>query len=266
MDDEPKSNSENLRTNEWTLLHGGNVNTVFCKGNVVRRQTSPASHAIHQVLQWLYAHDLQQVPRLLRVTEDNEFLTFLPGKPVLRPWSDEVKGERWMTELGDWLRRYHQAITGFELKDEAAFLWGPATPEIGMIVCHGDLGPWNCIQKDGVLTGVIDWDLARYGYPLDDIAELALEAVPLRPLNAGNMDTDTTKPVLWKRLSALCNAYGSVDPSEILHHVPKYIDTISRDIKARAKRGIEPFVSFVEGGIVAELEQDKVYVTTEWLS
>ncbi|MDH6235607.1 phosphotransferase [Cryobacterium sp. CG_9.6] len=50
-----------------------------------------------------------------------------------------------------------------------------------MLVNHGDLGPWNTLHDGFHLTGVIDWDLARFGSPLDDLAQIALEAVPLKP-------------------------------------------------------------------------------------
>ena len=113
-----------------------------------------------------------------------------------------MRGDAWLTDLGGWLRAYHDAVQGFRVRD-AAFSWGPAAPDAGMLVTHGDLGPWNLLHQSGRLSGVIDWDSARYGDPLDDVAELALEAVPLHArLNEtlGVVDRETlesrSKPVL----------------------------------------------------------------------
>lgn len=250
----------------WIPLHGGNVNTVARKDEIVRRQTGPASPAVHQLLAWLHSRKLQQIPRLLEVTGNQEFLTFLPGKPVFRPWPEEVKTGRWMAQLGDWLQRYHHAVEGFRLQDNAAFSWGPADPEPGMVVCHGDLGPWNCLQQKGALTGIIDWDLAHYGDPIDDVAEVALEAVPLHPRMEGTMGTGTPDSVLWARLELFCEAYSSIQPSSVVRHIPTYLARIAQDTRDQAERGTEPFVSFVEGGIARDLEQDKAYVLAKWVS
>lgn len=248
----------------WITLHGGNVNTVSRKGDVVKRQTSPASPAIHQFLRWLEARAFEQVPRLLHVSAGEEFLTYLPGEPVFRPWPEAVKSTLWLCELGDWLRRYHEAARGFRLADGAAFLWGPIKPEANMTICHGDLGPWNCLQRGGRLIGVIDWDLARYGDPLDDVAELALEAVPLRPPSEGTMGLEVTRGVLQERLSAFCEAYQRVTPTEVVRHVPTYLQRVISETETQAERGVEPFVSFVKGGIVKELMADLAHVNESW--
>ena len=249
----------------WTQLYGGSVNAVFRKGEVVRRRMSPASPAVHQVLRWLERHNFRGVPRLIRTTETSEFLTYIPGKPVLRPWSEEVKRESWMAELGHWLRGYHEVVKGFRLEGRAAFLWGTAEPEADMIVCHGDLGPWNFIQEGGNLKGVIDWDLARYGYSLDNMAELALEAVPLRPIVEEAMGIGTPKETLERRLFVLCEAYG-IEPREVLEHVPTYLGNIIRETEKQSAREVEPFASFVKGGVVRELEDDKAHVESAWLT
>ena len=207
----------------WTPLRGGNVNTVSRRGEVVRRELSAASGAVHQVLQHLEARALPLVPRLLGQDAQHEYLTYLPGAPVLRPWPDAERGrgEAWLTDLGGWLRAYHDAVRGFKVEN-AAFIWGPDEPSEGMLVTHGDLGPWNCLHRDGRLTGVIDWDLARYGDPLDDVAELAFEAVPLHGRLSETVGEEVKKASLEARLGTFCRAYG-VPPDTVLHHAPVYL-------------------------------------------
>jgi hypothetical protein len=193
-----------------------------------------------------------------------EYLTHLPGEAVFCPWPQKVKGEgtAWLTDLGCWLRAYHDAVRGFRVED-AAFLWGPAEPEEGMLITHGDLGPWNCLHSGGRLTGVIDWDLARYGDPLDDVAELALETVPLHARLSETVGEDTPREVLEARLATLCQAYG-VPAQEVLDHVPVYLQTVIGDIRDSATRGVKPFLAFEPGGMSTGLDEDLRYCLDTW--
>ena len=51
----------------------------------------------------------------------------------------------------------------------------------------------------------------------------------------------------------------------MVQHIPVYLSGIIRETKKQAERGIEPFTSFVEGGIARELEVDKAYIEELWL-
>ncbi|MDB5423398.1 MAG: putative aminoglycoside phosphotransferase [Phenylobacterium sp.] len=44
------------------------------------------------------------------------------------------------------------------------------------VLCQGDTGPGNFIYKDDKVLGVIDWELAHLGDPMDDIAWLSWRA------------------------------------------------------------------------------------------
>ena len=46
----------------------------------------------------------------------------------------------------------------------------PAT----LSLLHGDLNPSNVFVRDGEITGIIDWNYARYGDPLFDFARLRM--------------------------------------------------------------------------------------------
>jgi len=152
-------------------------------------------------------------------------------------------------------------VRGFRVKN-AAFLWGPERPGEEMLVTHGDLGPWNCLHRGGRLTGVIDWDLARYGDPLDDAAELALEAVPLHGRLSETLG-EVGKGLLEARLGEFCQAYG-VPAETVLDHVPTYLQGVIRDVRGLAAAKVEPFASFERGGIPAALEADLRYYLGSW--
>ena len=248
----------------WTPLAGGSVNTVARKGNVVRRELSAASPAVHQLLKYLKSQHLTQIPHLLGTDDKYEYLCFIPGKTLTRPWRAAIKTDAWLVQLGDWLRRYHAAVTGFRLQGNARFAWGSEKAEPDMIVCHGDLGPWNYIEQGGALVAVIDWDLAHYGHRLDDVAEIALESVPLRPILENTMGKDVPRGVLEQRLATFCAAYGKVTPDDVLRHLPHYLNKVIAQVRERADEGVEPFVSFIQRGTVEELERDKAYVEAVW--
>lgn len=48
-------------------------------------------------------------------------------------------------------------------------------PEV--VVCHGDAGQGNYLYADGVVTGLVDWELAHTGDPHDDLASVAVRAM-----------------------------------------------------------------------------------------
>ncbi len=54
------------------------------------------------------------------------------------------------------------------------------------VLVQGDTGPGNFMYADGRVTAVVDWELAHFGDPMDDIAWLTLRAVqePFTDLDA----------------------------------------------------------------------------------
>ena len=252
--------------NDWTPLIGGNVNSVALKDNIVRRKLTAVSPAIHQLLKYLEAKNFQRVPRLLDRDDDYEYLSYLPGEPIFRPWCEAIKTDEFIGQLGEWLKSYHDLVAEFRLKDDAQFSWGLTSPESDMIVCHGDLGPWNCIQKNGKFQGIIDWDLAHYGYAIDNVAEFVFEFIPVHPNLQEITGEQVSDESLKRRLEVFCEAYGQIKPEKILEHIPVYLTRMNADLRKQAKLGVEPFVSFVAGGIAYKLDRHKAYVLSHWLN
>ena len=194
--------------NNWTPLMGGNVNSVAFRDNLVRRKLTEVSPAVHQLLQHLEAKNLHCIPRFLDRDDNYEYLSYFRGKSIFRPWCDVIKTDEFIAELAEWLKSYHDAVADFRLQNNVRFNWGLASPNHHTIVCHGDLGPWNCIQHNGKFQAIIDWDLARYGYLIDNIAEFAFEFIPFHPQLDKTMGKVSDK-YLWRRLEVFCEAYGT---------------------------------------------------------
>jgi aminoglycoside phosphotransferase (APT) family kinase protein len=46
-----------------------------------------------------------------------------------------------------------------------------------LVLCHGDAGPGNLLHDGRRLTGLLDWEFAHLGDPLDDLAWISVRAV-----------------------------------------------------------------------------------------
>jgi aminoglycoside phosphotransferase (APT) family kinase protein len=84
------------------------------------------------------------------------------------------------------------------------------------IVTHGDAGPWNVVYRDGMPVGLIDWDGARPRRPIDDLASIAWNFVPLGPDE--DLQAQGFRPPFQTagRLRLLCAAYGLNDRAQLL--------------------------------------------------
>ena len=250
----------------WTALTGGTLNEVARHNDVIRRGRNAHSVATVQLLNWLEVQAMPQVPRVVAHTESHLYLRYLEGEAVLRPWPLEVKRNAWAEQLGAWLRTYHDKVQGFKLCEGAAFIRGPQQAESGMVVCHGDLGPWNFLQIDGTLTGVVDWDLAHFGSPLDDLASLALDAVPLRKSMDSTMGECASREMLRSRLEALLTSYGtSMTVARFLEHVVDYLDRLAIETRSAAAQGIAPFTQFVKRGFLDAFASDRDHIKSFWI-
>jgi hypothetical protein len=252
-------------TREWTKLFGGTVNDVWRSGDIVKRRRGHHEDAIVQLLTWLRNRGVPAIPEVIGISDQSVYLRFTEGEAVLRPWVDAVKTDAWLFQLGDWLSRSHAAMPGFQLQSGASFVSGPVRPEPGMVVCHGDLGPWNFLQKAGSLTGVIDWDLAHFGLPLDDMAFMAIEASPLRRSTEATMGEDVPRSVLMNRLEVLLHAYGKVTVAEILAQAVDALDQLIEQTQANASRYISPFDEFIRRDFLEDYAEDREYIKEFWI-
>lgn len=237
------------------LLGEGTLTSVWTDGRHAIRPMRPWSTAIHRLLEHLERHDVPKTPRFVRVEGEFEVLTLLPGRAIRRPWPPCVQTTSWMQQVGRWLRRFHDASADFRLAERTEFAWGPDVARAGKVVTHGDLGPWNMLADDGEFAGVIDWDLARFGDPLDDLTEIAFELAPLRE-NHDMLGDDATDAVIEARIEALCRSYQGVTARDVFDHVvPLYQQRIA-DISELAAAGEKSFVTLKDAGTIDALRAD----------
>ncbi|HEY4315690.1 MAG TPA: phosphotransferase [Actinomycetes bacterium] len=227
-------------------------------GDTVRRPVYPWSPTIHRLLAHLEAVGFERSPRFLGIDEQGrEVLSYLEGtsggdgvrdSPARGAdvWAMVVppKGLRAFAEL---IRDYHEAVSGFRLLD-ATWSSGEQMAE-GQIVCHGDAAPWNVVWRDDKLVGLIDFDHARPGAPIDDVAYALRYIAPFY---------DDDECLRWlrfqdppnrrERIRTFVRAYGLDDKNDWLAHGLRMMHRTREVCVGLADRGIQPQADWVSRG------------------
>ncbi len=166
-------------------------------------------------------------PECWRISGDREVLTYLDGEVAADPSWHPGHGHRLpaytrttesLRAAARLLRGLHEAAAGFR-PGETSYRFHPHPPGPGEVVCHGDLGPWNTVYRDGLPVAFIDWDSAEPASPLTDLAAAAWAFVPLAPagqLAEAGFGGPEYIADMATRLAEFAVAYGLADPCSIL--------------------------------------------------
>ena len=162
---------------EYNNHRSGSINKVERKGNTVRRPVHRWTPAVHGLFRRLEDIDFKGVPRLLGVDGEHEVLTFIEGEAGLRPWMEVLKTDQAIEQIAGFLRLYHLGVKEFIPPMDAEWYvpglkWRP-----GLIIRHGDLGPWNTVWHDGDLTGVVDALIELQEMEIDRISALGASGI-----------------------------------------------------------------------------------------
>ncbi|MFK0290452.1 phosphotransferase [Streptomyces sp. NPDC090442] len=240
----------------------GSVTTVRRVGETIRRPVGAWTPAVHALLTHLESVGFTRAPRVLGidgVEGTDEVLSLLHGEPAFTPWPAALRSTAGVGELGSWLRDYHDAVRGFWPPAGARWRGQECEWRPGMVIRHGDLGPWNSIWHGDRLTGFIDWDFAAPGRALDNLAQLAWYAVPLRPVEQQRRASIGGEHTLRSRLNALCAAYGA-RPAAVLDALEVVQSREAERIERHGRRGHEPWASFLARGDAAEMRAERSWL------
>lgn len=237
-------------------LHGGTANRgrVHRVGDTVRRPLRRTAPAVHALLRHLEAVGFDGAPRVLGVDEDGrEVLSYIPGQAVTAPAPPWGLTDAALRSVGRLLRRFHDAVAGF---DARPYAWSAAAPRpfAGGGITHNDPNLDNVVFRDGHAVALIDFDLAAPGDPVWDVAGTARLWAPLRdPADTHDVRRDRE----LERLRILADAYGLDDAGRArlaaaatAHHewmcelvgdgarrgVPGFAEYWTPDAQARASR------------------------------
>ncbi|MEQ7124005.1 NUDIX domain-containing protein [Actinopolymorpha sp. B11F2] len=246
-------------------LPGGGVGGAVRIGPTVRRPAGPWTPTIAELLDHLRAHGVPCVPRPLGVdARGREVLSYIPGETVaggdgsVPGWA---RGDDVIGAVGRWLRRYHEAARSFRPADPRWRLAGGDAEELApdRVVCHNDIAPANIVVERDVTTGrvelagVLDWDVAGPGRAIDDLAFAAWNLVPLH--------AELAAVEAARRLWVLAEAYGGIDPYELLAAVPVRLGTSIDRIQAGAARGDAGMRRLLAAGVVTRVETARARLT-----
>lgn len=206
------------------LPAGRMTSGIIRRGGRIWRPAGSWSPAVHEYLRYLEAAGFAAAPRVLGTEDDREILSYLDGEvPADRQWQPGrghrlpgyARSDAALAGAARLIRALHDAAAGF-VPACTSYRFHPYPPLPGEIVCHGDLGPWNTVYRDGIPAGFIDWDAAQPARPLTDLAAAAWEFVPLAPprrLAESGFDPDLD---LTARLRLFARAYGLSDPAVLV--------------------------------------------------
>lgn len=211
-------------------LTGGNVGGAVRIGDTVRRPAGPWTPAVHDLLGFLERAGLGGVPRAHGYDEQGrEILDFLPGRTY--DTAVETPSDDALAAALRWLREYHRVVASY--RPAGLVRWRNSTAELApdQIVCMHDFAAYNwVVSPTGEFAGVIDWDMAGPGVPLDDVAFAAWGSAPLA----------IPHPPDWVagRLRLMAGAYGGTfTPLEILYAVPPRLMRSVRVIRSGQQAG-----------------------------
>jgi hypothetical protein len=202
----------------------GNVGGAVRIGDTVHRPVGPWTPAVHALLAHLAQRGLPHIPHVRGVDgHGREVLDYLPGNVVDSPATLLSPGQ--LAALVTWTRAFHDAVADFRHDGPWRYFPIPAATLIG----HNDIAPYNACFDGDRLSGVFDWDLAGPTTPLDELAFIAWNCVPLH--------TDVGAAVAAERLQLIADAYGGPSAGQILQHAPARITVLLDGIPVAAAGG-----------------------------
>jgi hypothetical protein len=190
-------------------LPGGNTDGAARIGGVVHKRAAPSTPTVHALLRHLEQAGVDGVPRALGFDEQGrQMLTYLPGEVIgdSVPWPAWVYADSTLVQVGQWMRRVHDATASFVPPGDERWFTG-RTMRPGWIVGHQDAAPYNAVMDGGRLAGFFDWDIASPSSRDDDLAFSALLWVPLTAPEAGEQPGPADAGNRSRRLHLLLDAY-----------------------------------------------------------
>lgn len=209
-------------------LPGGNVGGAVRVGDTVRRPTGPWTPAVHALLDHLNRTGLDSIPAVHGIDErGREILSYLPGRAV--DVDIEIVPDTLLAAAVEWLRRFHEAVRDYRPAGPVRWRNGTWTLAADEIICHHDPGAYNWIVEGDRLVGVVDWDMAAPGRPIDDLAFMAWNVIPLhQPL---------PHEYVAARLRLMAARYGGVSPVDLLEHAARRMRRATDTIETGQRRG-----------------------------
>ncbi|TNM64540.1 aminoglycoside phosphotransferase family protein [Streptomyces sp. NP160] len=236
-------------------LRGGCSTEVVRRGATVRRTASPWTPTVHALLHHLRAAGVHRVPRPLGHDEQGrEVLEFVEGTTAWWPWPEPLRSDAGLVAVARLVRELGDALASFEEPPSAVWQGGPRWGE-GLVVRHGDFGPWNTVWRDGELVALIDWDTAEPAPPGWDAAQAAWAFVPLRPMTGYRAEAPLVDAEVEHRFGLWCRELA-LEPARVFQLLEDQSDLERHRLVHLGGAGVEPFAAFLARGDLDELDAE----------
>lgn len=151
------------------------------KKDVVIRNIHYWSPTVRDLLVFLEQKGFPYSPKHLGFDKPNhtERLRLIKGDSGKDVWEKIVTDEG-LTAYARLLRSYHDTVADYRPHGKVLWAFGEQKLQDDEIICHNDFGPWNTVWRDNKPIGILDWDLAAPGKPIDDIAYALEYSAPFR--------------------------------------------------------------------------------------
>ena len=179
-------------------------------GDTARRPASNNTQLVQTVLRHLEVAGVGWAPRPLGIdNEGREVVSWIPG--VTAESGEDVD----LSELARMVRRLHDLTVGLVEGSEC--------------IIHDDLQPRNVVVRQGKPVGLIDWEQARAGRRVEDVANLCWSFVEPRPAS------DCGE--IGQRWRLVADAYGLGSDNDLVAVVLTRMVNCAEDIEREARRG-----------------------------
>ncbi|GAA2545265.1 phosphotransferase enzyme family protein [Pseudonocardia hydrocarbonoxydans] len=245
-------------------LLGGTANRgrVHRVGDTVRRPQRRSTPAVHALLRHLEDVGFDGAPRVLGVDDDGrEVLSYIPGRAVTAPAPAWGLTDAALRSVGRLLRRFHDAVAGFDTRPHA---WSAAVPEPFAEggVTHNDPNLDNVVFRGGHAVALIDFDLAAPGDPVWDVAGTARLWAPLRdPVDT----SDGRRRRELDRLRILVDAYDLDDAgrSRLAAAAAGHHEWMCALVGDGARNGVPGFAEYWTPGARARADRTRAWLERE---
>lgn len=196
---------------------GGDVGerTIRIADGVVRRPMKPWTSTVHGLLSYLHGCGLP-VPEPLGYDARFEYVRLVEGDAGADAWPHQLSLDG-VRSAGALLRDIHDATAEWPVPSDA--VWS-APHTGGAVICHGDPKPANMAWRDGQAVGLFDWDAARPGDRLEDVAYALIWLAPFES-NPAELERRgfAAAPARRARVAAFLDGYGWREPFDVVEEV-----------------------------------------------
>ncbi|MDN3241228.1 phosphotransferase [Glycomyces tritici] len=217
----------------------GRFANVRREGDTVVRHPTVGNSGSLALLRHFEGQGCALTPRVLEASERHERLSYIPGNTGYPPLTEALRSEEALVSVAQAVRTVHDLSASFAGRGD--FAWHPLETcrpvRDASIIGHGDLAPWNIVFEGTEVKGIIDWDAAGPMTRSWDMAYLAHQFVPFHSGgDISNWGWDRP-PDRRARLALLCEAYGGLDPEDVVDDAILRLHSTGVFLRHRIKAG-----------------------------